>query len=187
MTENPLPLIARAQSGDSEAFAALFGQYKNLVFRVAYLSLGDTLEAEDALQEVFMLVHRYLSSYDARRGAFTTWLYRITMNYCANVHRRRKPLSVSLEPAGLVNEFPGLRLADEEAIWQAIHKLSGKMRSVIVLRYFSELPYSEIAQILEIPLGTVKSRLDLALKILRKSLDEQEANLCLEPKTEVSR
>ncbi len=180
-------LICRAQAGDREAFAALFRQYKNLVFRAAYLTLGDIPDAEDALQEVFLTVHRSLPGYDSHRGAFTTWLYRITINHCLNQRRRLKPDAVPLERAGLADEFPGLRLAEQEALWQAIQKLGGKLRAVVILRYYSDLPYAEIAQILEVPLGTVKSRLDLAVKTLRKTLDEPETSLGLEPNAEARR
>jgi RNA polymerase sigma-70 factor, ECF subfamily len=170
-----LDLISRARTGDREAFAALFEQYKNLVYKTAYLMLGDAHEAEDALQEVFLLVHRSLTSFDARKGAFTTWLYRITLNFCLN-HRRRRLRHSSLEdisPTPSIN-FPGAQMAEEDSLWRATRSLSDKQQAVVILRYFWGLPYAEIASILEVPLGTVKSRLDLALKTLRKILEEQE-------------
>jgi len=169
-----LDLIRHAQAGDREAFAALFEQYKNLVYKTAYLILGDAHEAEDALQEVFLLVHKSLSSFDARKGAFTTWLHRITLNFCLN-HRRRKnhsSLEAVLPPPAI--HFPGAQLAEEDALWRATRALSDKQQAVVILRYYWELPYAEIASILDVPLGTVKSRLDLALKTLRKILEEQE-------------
>ena len=171
-----MQIITRAQSGDREAFAVLFEQYKNLVYKTAYLMLGETTEAEDALQEIFVQVYKSLSTFDPSRAAFTTWLYRITFNYCLNHRRRKRPLTMPLEdisPA-LHNEFPGTQLADEEVLQQAIGKLTDRQRAVVVLRYFWDLPYAEVAQILDIPLGTVKSRIDLALKTLRKVLDESE-------------
>ena len=169
-----MDLISRAQAGDREAFAALFEQYKNLVYKTAYLLLGDVHEAEDALQEVFLSVHKSLPSFDARKGAFTTWLYRITLNFCLN-HRRRKS-HASLEDVSPTpsTHFPGAQLAEEDSLWRATRSLSDKQQPVVVLRYYWDLPYAEIASILDIPLGTVKSRLDLALKTLRKILEEQE-------------
>jgi len=170
-----LDLIRHAQAGDHEAFAALFEQYKNLVYKTAYLILGDAHEAEDALQEVFLLVHRSLTTFDARKGAFTTWLHRITLNFCLN-HRRRKnhPALEDVQPSPATH-FPGAQLAEEDALWRATRSLSDKQQAVVILRYYWELPYAEIASILEVPLGTVKSRLDLALKTLRKILEEQES------------
>ena len=170
-----MDLIRHAQAGNREAFAALFEQYKNLVYKTAYLILGDAHEAEDALQEVFLLVHKSLTSFDARKGAFTTWLHRITLNFCLNQHRRRRNHS-SLEDDSptLTTDFPSTRLAEEDSLWQAARSLSDKQQAVLILRYYWELPYAEIASILDVPLGTVKSRLDLALKTLRKILQELE-------------
>jgi RNA polymerase sigma-70 factor, ECF subfamily len=172
-----LQLIIRAQSGDREAFAILFEQYKNLVYKTAYLMLGESAEAEDALQEIFLQVHKSLSGFDPGKAAFTTWLYRITFNYCLNHRRKKRPFTLPLEdmsPA-LKSEFPGTQLAEEETLQQAIGKLTDKQHAVVILRYFWDLPYAEIAQILDVPLGTVKSRIDLALKTLRKMLEEQES------------
>jgi RNA polymerase sigma-70 factor (ECF subfamily) len=169
-----LDLISRAQAGDREAFAALFEQHKNLVYKTAYLLLGDIHEAEDALQEVFLSVHKSLISYDARKGAFTTWLYRVTLNFCLNHRRRKSPASLEdMSPMPAVH-IPVAKLAEEDALWRATRSLSDRQQVVIVLRYYWDLPYAEIASILDIPLGTVKSRLDLALKSLRKIMEEQE-------------
>jgi RNA polymerase sigma-70 factor (ECF subfamily) len=170
-----LDLIQHAQAGDREAFAALFEQYKNLVYKTAYLLLGDAHEAEDALQDVFLSVHKALASFDRRKGAFTTWLYRVTLNHCLN-HRRRRTHHSSFEDISptRVADFPGARLAEDDSLWQATRSLSDKQQAVVILRYYWDLPYAEIASILDVPLGTVKSRLDLALKTLRKILEEQE-------------
>jgi len=169
-----LDLIKHAQAGDREAFAALFEQYKNLVYKTAYLMLGDAHEAEDALQEVFLLVHRSLASFDPRKGAFTTWLYRLTLNFCLNHRRKRQHTSLEEVSPTPMTHFPAARLAEEDSLWQAARSLSDKQQAVVILRYYWDLPYAEIASILEVPLGTVKSRLDLALKTLRKILEEQE-------------
>lgn len=180
MSDTTLKIIQRAQAGDRLAFAAFFEQYKNLVFRSAYLILGSPEDAEDVLQEVFVHVYKSLAGFDPRKGAPTTWLHRVTVNQCLN-HRRKRSLvafhleeMASLDPLKLKSDFPEAHLANEEAIWQAIHHLSERLRVVVVLRYYQEFSYAEIAQILEIPLGTVKSRLDLALKNLRQALEQQE-------------
>ncbi len=172
-----MQIIIRAQSGDREAFAILFEQYKNLVYKTAYLMLGESTEAEDALQEIFVQVYKSLSGFDPGKAAFTTWLYRVTFNYCLNHRRKKRPFALPLEELspGLKSEFPGAQLAEEELLQQAIGKLTDKQRAVVILRYFWDLPYAEIAQILDVPLGTVKSRIDLALKTLRKVLEEQES------------
>jgi RNA polymerase sigma-70 factor (ECF subfamily) len=174
-------LVRRAQTNDRDAFAALFEQYKNLVYKSAYLMLGNTHDAEDVLQEVFVLVHRSLSRFDPRLAAFSTWLHRITINQCLNHRRKRSLLSVPLDDALMIGEFPGKQSAEDEAVWQAVHSLSDKQQAVVVLRYYWEMSYADMAQILEIPLGTVKSRLDLALKTLRRALDNKSySNLASE-------
>ncbi len=178
-------LIRRSQAGDADAFAALFEQYKNLVYKTAFLMLDNAAEAEDALQEVFVLVHRDLRSFDPHKGAFSTWLYRVTVNHCLNHCRKRSFFYLPLEqtPPPLVDP-PGASLAEEEAIRQAVRELSEKQRAVVILRYYWELPYAEISRILDIPLGTVKSRLDLALRTLRRTLEAQDEELASAPSPE---
>ena len=103
-----MQIISRAQSGDREAFAILFEQYKNLVYKTAYLMLGESSEAEDALQEIFLQVYKSLSGFDPGKAKFTTWLYRITFNYCLNHRRKKRTLTLRLDeisPA-LKSEFP---------------------------------------------------------------------------------
>lgn len=170
-----MDLIHRCQAGDEEAFAALFHQYKNLVYKAAYLILGSTDEVEDVLQEVFLQVHKSLSTFQPSKGAFTTWLHRITVNYCLN-RRRKRHLSIlpldEISPTSLTDHSPSPegRLGEETAVQQALSRLSEKLRTVVILRYYWDLTYAEIAQILNIQVGTVKSRLYLALKTLRKNL-----------------
>ncbi len=186
MTETNLQLIRRAQAHDRDAFAALFAQYKNLVYRSAYLMLDDAHDAEDALQEVFVQVHRSLVGFDPQKGAFTTWLHRITINHCLNHRRRRGFVAASLDESLSSGEFPGAQSAEQQSVWQAVCGLGEKLQVVIVLRYFWDLSYAEIAQILEIPLGTVKSRLDLALKTLRPVFDDEKSRSGSGPAVEVT-
>jgi RNA polymerase sigma factor (sigma-70 family) len=166
--------IERTLAGDPNAFEIIFDQYKNLVYRTAYLILDSANDAEDALQEIFLKAYRSLRSYDESKAAFSTWIYRITVNHCLN--QRRKFL-VLIRPRELSKESDTKdqvsleeKLSDQEAIERALQKLSQKLRVVIILRYFLDLSYSEIAQVLDVPLGTVKSRLNLGLKKIREEL-----------------
>src|SRR6185369_1030348 len=118
-----------------------------------------------------------LSSFDPQKGAFSTWWHRITLNHCLNQRTRRHHPSLEEISPPLSTNFPAAQLADEDVLFQATRSLSDKQKAVVILRYYWDLPYSEIAQILDIPLGTVKSRLDLALKTLRKIIEEQEENI----------
>lgn len=166
---------------DAETFETLFHQYKNLVYRVALLILDDRLEAEDALQEVFLLVYRSYHTYDPEKGAFTTWLYRVTVNHCLKRRRKQKFLMVSLDsvfsffsthPPSMLDEY-----ADKDEIEQAMERLGDSFRIVLILRYFLDLSYDEISQVLQIPLGTVKSRLTRALKTLRREIRKERSKL----------
>ena len=176
-------LIRRCQAGDDEAFRLLFEQYKNLVHRTTYLTLGSAADADDILQEVFLQVHRSLDSYDPRRGSFSTWLYRITVNRCLN-QRRSRPAAVSLdEIAGEEGTIPGAgaasqsatslaeRYATDDSVRSALDRLNPKLRVVVILRHYWDLSYAEIAEIMELPLGTVKSRLNTAMQQMRHDLE----------------
>ncbi len=164
--------IERTLTGDTNAFKLIFDQYKNLVFRTAYLILENTNEAEDALQETFVKVYRSLGTYQATKGAFTTWLYRITVNVCLN---RRRKLFRSKEVTEIFSESQSDghtsledKFSDKQILQNALNRLSNKIRVVVLLRFYLDLSYSEIAQILNIPLGTVKSRLNTGLKEMQK-------------------
>ena len=159
------------QVEDEETFAALFQQYKNLVYRTAYLMLGNATDAEDALQEVFLKVHRALDRFDPSRAAFTTWIYRITVNHCLNRQRKRRILMLPLGEMLGHHPSPESQIMKHQTLEQALGGLSDKLRAVVVLRYYADLPYSEIGEILDVPLGTVKSRLNQALSSMRKSLN----------------
>jgi len=168
-----------------ENFEAVFRQYKDVVYKTAYLILGDAHRAEDVLQEVFIKVHKSLDTFDSRKGAFSTWIHRITVNQCITEYRNRHSLflSVSLEslkeegldPAGTDSRHPeelALKREEGQRIQRAMKTLDRKHRAVVTLRYFDELSYEEIAQVLSIPLGTVKSRLNTAIRALRQELGE---------------
>ena len=161
----------KGKAVDQAAFGRLFEGYKT-----AYLMLGSETEAEEALQEVFMRVYQSLSSYDTQKGAFTTWLHRITINYCLGHRRKHRLLFQSLEEetremAGRPEEANPAVLAEKKVVREMIEQLDGKHRAVLVLRFYSGLPYAEIASVLEIPLGTVKSRIAQALKTLRQKFN----------------
>ena len=178
--EKNFPILdARSRTIDQATFTEIFDQYKNLVFKTAFLMQGDEAEAEEALQEVFIRVYRSLESYRPEKGAITTWLHRITINYCLEKRRKHRFLFIAFDdgPKELVDASARLTnelLDEKEIVKQAMRRLSLKLRAVIILRYFWDLPYAEIATILHIPLGTVKSRIDRALRNLREELKDPE-------------
>lgn len=166
------------RTGGVGTFAELFERYKNLVYKTAYLVLQDPGEAEEALQEVFVLVFKSLSSFDPQKGAFTTWLYRITINYCVSQRRKHRlsftPLDKA-EPLGSA-ESRVIGVDEREGVRKAIGQLSDKQQSVVILRFYWDLPYAQIAQALEVPLGTVKSRINSALRTLHRILTKEQTD-----------
>jgi RNA polymerase sigma-70 factor, ECF subfamily len=176
--ENILLLTEKEQQ--ENAFSDLFEKYKNLVYKTAFLMYGSQEDADEALQEVFIQIYRFLPGYDPQRSAMTTWIHRITINCCLGNKRKHSISLESLEDVDIpaLEESVETRVQaniDRRSIRQAIMVLSEKQRAVIVLRYYWDLPYKEIAQILSIPLGTVKSRIDLALKTLGTTFQPSSA------------
>ncbi len=181
-----MDLIEKWQSGDINAFEALFQQYYKLVFKTAYLMVGNREDAEDVLQEVFFAVWKSRCTFNPAKGKLTTWLYRITINQCADRKRRKQVATLSTEEtkddgfdlpeirsSELPEELSMSRLEYERAI-KAVNSLGEKHRPVLILRYFNDLSYNEIAQVMGIPLGTVKSRLNEALRTLRGQLEKEK-------------
>jgi RNA polymerase sigma-70 factor (ECF subfamily) len=165
-------LIAACLRGDALAQTALFEQHKALVYRTAYLMLGEARDAEDTLQEVFINVFRFLDSYDPARAAFTTWLYRITVNACLSRMRgSNRPALLELD-----EDTPGdpgdlfSRLSLIEQVGHLLDVLDADQRAVIVLRFYGDLAYQEIADTLDVPLGTVQSRFGRALRKMRTAM-----------------
>jgi RNA polymerase sigma-70 factor (ECF subfamily) len=166
------------QSGDVAAFETLFQQYKKLVFKNAYLITGAKEDAEDVLQDVFVSVWRSRRTFNPSKGNLTTWLHRITVNKCMERRRKKNLALVSLEGVDL----PETKSTDEvliskqeyQRLIEAMNALDTKHRAVLVLRYFNDLSYEEIASTVGIPLGTVKSRINQGLKLLRGQLDAQQ-------------
>jgi RNA polymerase sigma-70 factor (ECF subfamily) len=173
------------QTGDLGAFEALFRQHERLVFRTAYLITGNREVSEDILQEVFLSVWKSRHTYDPDKGKLTTWLHRITVNECSR-KKAGKPLpAISLEEKGvdlpeIKHEFQPEEVVitrmEYDRLLRAMNALDTKHRSVLVLRYFNDLSYLEIAEVLEIPLGTVKSRLNQSLKYLKEQMNPGEAS-----------
>ncbi len=164
------------QSGNKSAFQALFRQYERLVFKNAYLMTGTREDAEDVLQEVFISVWRSRHTFDPEKGSLVTWLHRITVNECLRRRRKKKPDPLpldGLDPADTRHTSQEEIMASQqeyERLLRALDSLDRKHRAVLVLRYFNDLSYAEIAQAMDIPLGTVKSRINQTLKLLRGRL-----------------
>ncbi len=179
-------IIEQWQQGDIGAFETLFRQYERLVYRTAYLITGSKEAAENALQEVFISVWKSRHTYDPNKGKLTTWLHRVTVNECSKRKSRKASTAISLDEKGIdppemkrttQPEEIAITRMEYDRLLKAMDTLDNKHRSVLVLRYFNDLSYQEIAEALEIPLGTVKSRLNQSLKYLKAQMSQGEAGV----------
>ena len=159
-------LVGRCLAGDDRAFATLLERHQARVFNVCLRILGNAEDAADAAQEAFLSAYRKLGQF-RRDAAFTTWLHRIAVNACYDLlrTRRRQPLLRSLpDDGGLVPDLgePVPDHADEVAgtldVAAALGMVPEEFRVTLVLADVEDLPYEEIARILDVPVGTVKSR-----------------------------
>lgn len=156
--------------------ASLFERYHQEVYRLCLGMLGDPHDAEDATQEVFLRVQRAWHSYDPQRAAPRTWLGQITMNHCRSVLRRRRLWGAVQHLFWRAADDSGwsANALDARAdISAALGLLDERHRSVVLLRYYLELPCADIAAILDINEGTVRSRLSVARQRMRAMLEQQ--------------
>lgn len=165
-------LIARSQRGDLEAFARLVAAHEDRVYHAAYRITGNADDARDAAQEAFLKAFRALPRY-RHESAFSTWLHRISVNAALDLVRRRPqvppvPLEDVALPAPAGNPEPEAERSElQRQVHQALGRLAVDHRVIIVLRDLQGLAYEEIAEVLRIPVGTVRSRLSRARDALR--------------------
>ena len=166
-------LIACAQQGDRQAFTELVCRHQKGIVNMIYRMCGDLRLAEDAAQEAFIRVWQNLNSYNPQH-AFRSWLYRIAANAALDSLRRERPAadldSLPLVDFGITPEQSAEENQRAAHVRQAIANLSPPLRMVLVLREYQELTYQEIAEALDIPIGTVMSRLNTARAQLRNEL-----------------
>ena len=176
-------LLERARAGDPEAFGQLVSGCEHAVWRLCWSMLRSTEDARDAVQETMLRAWRSLGTY---RGACSleTWLKRIASNHCLDVIRARKNRAAEsvealqesgFEPAA-PEEGPAERLERAErgrALRRALERLPEKQRVPLMLSAADHRPYDEIAEVLELPVGTVKSRINRGRAALRILLDEE--------------
>lgn len=179
-------LIALARSGDAPAVEDLFRRHFGVAYRVAYRLLGNDQDAQDAVQDAFIKALRHLGDFDGRSG-FRTWLLKIVRNASLDLGRKRKrraTLRIDDEDGGggggmdvAVTADPALGLHRDDlklALDAALQRLSPTLRDAFVLFAEAEMSYKEIAATLEIPLGTVMSRLHQARQKLQMFLEGVE-------------
>ena len=181
-------VIKACQEGDRDAFRVLFETYQDRAYSIAYHFSGDESVARDMTQQVFLKLFGSIGQFHFN-SEFSTWLYRLVANVCMDEHRRRRrfiPWGSETEIYHLVERSTGEDYARRRelgaSIRRAITELKPKLRMVILLKYFEELSYEEMAQALGCSPGTIASRLNrghqmLARKLahLRGDLNEKES------------
>ena len=172
-------LIELAAQKDEQAWEALIRAHQPSVFRLAYLFTGDPDDAEDVTQDAFVRAFRFINHFDRSRS-FRPWLLSITANLARNRLRGFKRYIAALQssarrdPDAFLAHDQNLTGSEEaQNLWRVVRKLSHADQQVIYLRYFLELSEDETAAALDVPHGTVKSRLHRALSRLRDRLVEE--------------
>lgn len=178
-----LACVARARAGDQDAFGMLVRLYQRQVYQLALRMLRNTEDATEATQEIFLAAWQGLAGFrgDAR---FSTWLYRIAYNHCLKlVERQKRDASARAEllanaarqqtPAGALSASMAhdAERAMRETVRDEIANLPPKYRAVLVLRHLQDLTYEEMADVMRVPIGTVKTQLFRARAMLKERLE----------------
>ena len=166
----------RAAGGDRSAFEQLYSRYARPVFGLALRRLGDRGRAEDAVQETFASVWRSAGSYKPERGPGAPWLYAVARNAIVDRARSRSEIPAEIPDEPATGPGPADQAEQSWVAWRvhrALEELNDNERKVIELAYWSGLSQSEIAEFLNIPLGTVKTRTRAALGRLAVLLEEE--------------
>ena len=179
-------LLDRCLAGEDSAWEALLRDYTRKIYNLCYRFTGRVEEAEDVTQEVFIKVFQTLKSYDAAQGSFSTWLNRVARNHLVDHYRRTRKdrVTSSLEdelPAAEEKPSPHMEPTGQvesrerrEILQLALDKLSPDLREAVILRDLHDLDYEEIALVLKVPQGTVKSRINRGRLELGRVLKRME-------------
>ncbi len=172
-------LVERCRSGDERAFQELVNRYKDLVFALIARTVQDRSRAEDLAQEVFLRVHRGLP-YFRGEARLSTWLYRIVANVCAQEAPRHAAISIEDErvrsqvaasTAARDQQFGDIEVRDR--LEKAIGRLPSNYRFLVAAHYLEGVRYEDLADALQLPLGTVKTQLHRAKQQLRRLLETE--------------
>jgi RNA polymerase sigma-70 factor (ECF subfamily) len=172
-------VIKRCLAGDSAAWEEIVRAHNRRIYNICYRFTGSADDAQDLTQEVFIKIYRTLSSYNLEKGAFTTWISTMTRNLLVDHFRKTKQerLTDSMDASSSPEEDGltlGEQIADQKAtpdqvmdtkdtqkmVQQALQKLSPELREAVILRDLQDMDYRDIAAVLRVPEGTVKSRIN---------------------------
>jgi RNA polymerase sigma-70 factor (ECF subfamily) len=183
-------LVKGCLAGDHGAWESIVRQYNPRIYNLAYRFVGRFDEAEDLTQEIFLKVYRTLKSYRPESGAFVTWIVRVGRNHIIDHYRKFKTertrtdsLEVEYEkaeqnPARYVSPARALEQRElSERVHQALLRISEDLREAVILRDLEDFTYEEIADMLKLPLGTVKSRINRGRAELARLLKKESREL----------
>ena len=188
MTRTDEELVARATAGDQDSFNQLVARWERPIYALAYRTLGREEEARDVVQEAFLRAYRGLKGFKGE-AKFSSWLYRITLNLCRDWIRRERRAPIVQVPEGVdpvdladaqvspsesVEDLVGRREMSQ-AVAKAMAELPEEQRVAIMLKEYHGLTFQEIADQLDCPLSTVKTRLYQGLSVLRRRLERQQS------------
>ncbi len=175
-------LISLVAQGDAEAFAVLYDRHSRAAYSLAYRMMGERQAAEDLAQDAFLKVWRSATSYRADRGSVRTWLLSIVHNRgidqirsLASRRRTQEKMEASAPKSQPSEAFAeSWRNSQREQVREALSTLPKEQLKILELAYFSGYTHVEIAELLDVPLGTVKGRMRLGLKKIRDYFDSQD-------------
>lgn len=184
VNEETCKLIEAVKTGDKNAFAQLYEEFYKLAYFFAYKLCRNEADAKDAVQDTFIEVHRSIHTLK-ENAYFKAWLYKIVHSKCKKIFRKNKYITIDFEDEPLINSIEEERIEftpeqmvhftnDKEVLDSLIEQLPKSQAVIITLFYLEQFSIKEIADILEIPIGTVKSRLSYGRSYLKKALDEYE-------------
>ncbi len=186
MNDNEAKMLAQARAGDDDAFEHIVETYQKPVFSLCYRMLGNAGDAEDAAQEAFLRAYRHLNRYDPNRS-FATWLLSIASHYCIDRLRKKKLPSFSIDneahdwwqppDPGPTPEAVLVMDQKQERVRELLDVLAPKDRAAVVLHYWYDYSYEEIAESLAISESAVKSRLYRARRALADGWQTQESEM----------
>ena len=172
-------LVRRCIAGDAVAWDEIVQRYHRRIYNICYRFAGSADDAQDLTQEVFIRMYRTLNSYDVSRGAFMTWVTTLTRNLLVDHFRKTKhdrltdsldatasdhpdamPLSERIPDEGPAPDSSVQSREARDSVHQALQKLSPELREAVILRDLQDMDYREIATVLKVPEGTVKSRIN---------------------------
>lgn len=174
--------VQQARRGDRNAFSRLVEAYQRPIFNLTYRMLGSVEEAEDAAQEAFLRAYSRLGQYDPEMK-FSTWLFSIANHYCIDRLRKRRTTQISIDDNPVLQNLEGdsprpeRHTLQQEArieVQNMLDRLAPEYRTPLVLRYWEDLSYEEIAESMNVTVATVKSRLFRARQQLAAIYKEQE-------------